>query len=126
LSYLNSILEELGKELRGTPFGELPHLKSYRLEGGPFIYIYHDQQSGQWLIRATDNQGLPTPSDDQRGAVEGKEKIPLNVKSTSADQVTPSKGTQSDKRDRVEEEGMETDPSPSGQNTHTRYKIRSD
>jgi hypothetical protein len=31
---LNNILEELGRELRGTPLGELPHLKSYRLGGG--------------------------------------------------------------------------------------------
>jgi hypothetical protein len=30
----NCILDELGRVLRGTPIGELPHLKSYRLEGG--------------------------------------------------------------------------------------------
>jgi hypothetical protein len=30
----DTILEELGRVLRGTPIGELPHLKSYRLEGG--------------------------------------------------------------------------------------------
>jgi hypothetical protein len=35
----DSILEELGRVLRGTP-KELPHLKSYRLEGGALIYIY--------------------------------------------------------------------------------------
>jgi hypothetical protein len=35
-----SILEELGRVLCGTPIGELPHLKSYRLEGGALIYIY--------------------------------------------------------------------------------------
>jgi hypothetical protein len=52
------ILEELGKMLRRTPIGELPHSKSYRLEGGTLIYICADQQSGQWLIRATDNHRL--------------------------------------------------------------------
>jgi hypothetical protein len=35
----SSILEELGRVLRGTPT-ELPHLKSSRLEGGALIYIY--------------------------------------------------------------------------------------
>jgi hypothetical protein len=35
-----SILVELGRVLHGTPIGELPHLKSYRLEGGTLIYIY--------------------------------------------------------------------------------------
>jgi hypothetical protein len=29
-----SILEELGRVLRGTPVGELPHLKSFSLGGG--------------------------------------------------------------------------------------------
>jgi hypothetical protein len=36
------ILEELGKMLRRTPI-ELPHLKSYRLEGDALIYICADQ-----------------------------------------------------------------------------------
>jgi hypothetical protein len=48
--------------LRGTPIGELPHLKSYRLEGGALIYIYiyicADQQTGQRLVRAIDNYRL--------------------------------------------------------------------
>jgi hypothetical protein len=57
---LSSILEELGRVLRGTPIGELPHLKSYRLEGGALIYICANQQSGQWLIRATENHRLGT------------------------------------------------------------------
>jgi hypothetical protein len=30
----NSILEVLGEVLSRTPIGELPHLKSFRLEGG--------------------------------------------------------------------------------------------
>jgi hypothetical protein len=34
---LNNILEELGRVLCGTTIGELPHLKSYRLEGGALI-----------------------------------------------------------------------------------------
>jgi hypothetical protein len=46
---LNSILVELGKVLRGTPKGELPHLKSFRLEAGAITYVCADQQSGQWL-----------------------------------------------------------------------------
>jgi hypothetical protein len=54
----DNILEELGKELRGTPVGELPHLISYRLEGGALIYVCADQQSGKWLIRAIDNYRL--------------------------------------------------------------------
>jgi hypothetical protein len=52
------ILEELGKMLRRTPTGELPHLKSYRLEGGALIYTCADQQSSQRLIRAIDNHRL--------------------------------------------------------------------
>jgi hypothetical protein len=51
----------------------------------------------------------PTPSDDQRGVLERKEKITLKVKSTSADQGTPSKGTRSAKRERAKEERMERD-----------------
>jgi hypothetical protein len=39
--------------------------------------------------------------DDQRGAVERKEEIPLKIISTSADQGTPLNGTQSDKRERA-------------------------
>jgi hypothetical protein len=53
------ILEVLGRVLHGTPTGELPHLKSYRLEGGALICA--EQQSGQWLIRAIDNQGWNQP-----------------------------------------------------------------
>jgi hypothetical protein len=54
----NSILEVLGEVLRRTPTGELPHLKSYRLEGGALIYICADQKSSQWLIKAIDNHRL--------------------------------------------------------------------
>jgi hypothetical protein len=54
----------------------------------------------------------PTPSDDQRGAADAKEET-SSIKSTSADQETPLKGTLSEKKKRVKEEGMETDPSPS-------------
>jgi hypothetical protein len=38
--FQESILVELGRLLRETPLGELPHLKSYRLEGGSLIRIY--------------------------------------------------------------------------------------
>jgi hypothetical protein len=44
--------------LHRTPKGKLPHIKSYRLEGGALIYISADQQSGQWLVKAIDNQRL--------------------------------------------------------------------
>ncbi|PNF26441.1 hypothetical protein B7P43_G16453 [Cryptotermes secundus] len=54
----NSILEALGEVLRRTPKGELPHLKSYRLVGGALIYTCANQQSGQWLTKAIDNQRL--------------------------------------------------------------------
>jgi hypothetical protein len=66
------------------------------------------------LVSEGEGNDKPTPADDLRGAVEIKEEIHLNIKSTSADQVTPSMGTWSDKRERAEEEGMETNPSPSG------------
>jgi hypothetical protein len=46
--------------LRRTPLEELPHLNSYRLEGGALIYICADQHSGQWLIKAIDNHRVGT------------------------------------------------------------------
>jgi hypothetical protein len=51
----DSILEILGGVLRRTPKEEL---KSYRLMGGALIYACVDQQSGQWLIKATDDHRL--------------------------------------------------------------------
>jgi hypothetical protein len=36
----DSILEELRRVLRGTSIGELPHLKSYRLEEDALIYMH--------------------------------------------------------------------------------------
>jgi hypothetical protein len=69
------------------------------------------------LVPEGEGDGIPTPSetrlDDQRGATEMGEKISLNIKSTSADQGTPLKEIWFDKKERVKEEGMETDPSPS-------------
>jgi hypothetical protein len=49
------ILEKLGTVFRGTVNGEMPHLRSLKLKGGALTYVYvcADQQSGQWLIRAT-------------------------------------------------------------------------
>jgi hypothetical protein len=44
--------------LRRTPIGELPHLKSYILEGGILLYICADQLSGQWLFKAIVNNRL--------------------------------------------------------------------
>jgi hypothetical protein len=37
----------LGRVFYGTQIGELPHLKSYRLESGTLIYECADQQSGR-------------------------------------------------------------------------------
>jgi hypothetical protein len=54
----NCILEILGEVLCGTPIGELPHMKSYRLEGGALICICANQQSGQWLVKAIGNYRL--------------------------------------------------------------------
>jgi hypothetical protein len=51
----NCVLEVMGEVLRGTPIGELPHLKSYRLQGGALIYLCADQHFGQWLVKAIDN-----------------------------------------------------------------------
>jgi hypothetical protein len=42
----------------GSPKGELPHLRSFRLKGGACINVCADQQFGQCLIRATGNQKL--------------------------------------------------------------------
>jgi hypothetical protein len=73
----NYILEVLGRVLCRTPTGELPHLKSYRLEGGSLIYICPDQQSGQWLVKATDNHRLGTGT---RLKVTDVRKLPKPVK----------------------------------------------
>jgi hypothetical protein len=51
-------LDELGRVFCGTPKGELPHLRYFRLEGGALIYVCADQESGQWLTKATDNHRL--------------------------------------------------------------------
>jgi hypothetical protein len=51
------ILEELGMVFRRTPKGELPHLRSFRLEGDALMYVCADQQSGQWLTRALESAG---------------------------------------------------------------------
>jgi hypothetical protein len=48
----------MGEVSRRTPIGEIQHLKSYRLDRGALIYMFADQQSGQWLIKATDNYRL--------------------------------------------------------------------
>jgi hypothetical protein len=55
-----SILDVLGEVLRRTPVEELPHLKSYRLEGSALIYICTDQQCGHWLSKAINNHRLET------------------------------------------------------------------
>jgi hypothetical protein len=80
----------------------------------------HQKEEGVVLNTASsesvsegEGDDIHTPSDDQRGAAVTEEEIPLSIKSTSAEQGTPSKGTWPDKRQRVKEEGMETDPFPS-------------
>jgi hypothetical protein len=52
------ILEELERVFHGIAKGELPHLRSFRLEGGTLTCVYADQQSAKWLIKATDNHRL--------------------------------------------------------------------
>jgi hypothetical protein len=51
----NYIIEELARVFCGAA-----HLKSYRWEGGALIYLCTNQQSGQWLVKATD-KNLPKP-----------------------------------------------------------------
>jgi hypothetical protein len=70
-------LEELGKVLCRTPIGELPHRKSYRLEGGTLIYRCADQQSSQWLVKAIDNHRLGTGA---KLKVTGARNLPKPVK----------------------------------------------
>jgi hypothetical protein len=50
-----SILEELGRVLHGTSIGELPHLKSYRLEGGTLIYIQADRKVAHIKLKVVIN-----------------------------------------------------------------------
>jgi hypothetical protein len=51
------ILEEMGRLFRGTP-KELPHLRSFILEGGALQYVCADEESGQRLIRVIENHML--------------------------------------------------------------------
>jgi hypothetical protein len=46
------ILDRITGAFRTTPKGNLPQLRSYRLEGGALMYICAYQQSGQWLKNA--------------------------------------------------------------------------
>jgi hypothetical protein len=78
----------------------------------------HQKEVGILLDTASfksvsEGEEVPTPSDDLRGAAGRKEEIPLNIKSTSANEGTHLKGTWSDKMERAKGEGMETDLSPS-------------
>jgi hypothetical protein len=57
---------------------------------------------------------VPTPLDERSRAVERKMEIPHRTESTHADQGTPLNRTQSEKREEVEEERMETHLSPIG------------
>jgi hypothetical protein len=54
----NYILEELARMFHGTPVGELPHINSYRPEGGTLIYVCADLQSGQWLVKTIDSHKI--------------------------------------------------------------------
>jgi ribosomal protein S7 len=65
--------------LCGTLIGELPHLKSYRLERGALIYIHMctDQQPDQWLVRATDNH---KPGSGSRLKATDARNLPKTVK----------------------------------------------
>jgi hypothetical protein len=54
----NYVLEELARVFHGTLIRDLLHLKYYRWGGGALIYVCVDLQSGQWLVRATDNHRM--------------------------------------------------------------------
>jgi hypothetical protein len=54
----------------------------------------------------------PAPSNDQKGAAGARKEIAPNTLSTFSDQGTLSKDTQTDKKKKAEEEGMETGPPP--------------
>jgi hypothetical protein len=78
---------------------------------------HHHKEEGVVLVPASlksvsegEGDDIPTPSDDQRGAVERKVEIPLKIKYASADQGIPSKGTRSDKRERAKEERWRQTP----------------
>jgi hypothetical protein len=71
----------------------------------------HQKEEG--AVPNTASSESPTLSDDQRGAADAKEETPPSTKSTSADQETPLKETLSDKKEKAEDKGMKTDPSPS-------------
>jgi hypothetical protein len=60
-----------------TPIGELPHRKSYKLEGGTLIYRCADQQCDQWLVKAIDNHRLGTGA---RLKVTDARNLPKSVK----------------------------------------------
>jgi hypothetical protein len=63
----------------GTPKGELPHLRSFRLEGGALMYMCTDQQTGQQLITATDNHRLGS---EARLKATDNRNLPIPVKVT--------------------------------------------
>jgi hypothetical protein len=52
------ILEVLGRMFRENVKGEIPHMRSLRLEGDAIMYVCSDQQTGQWLIIVTKNHRL--------------------------------------------------------------------
>jgi hypothetical protein len=64
------------------------------------------------LVSEGEGDGTPTLLDDQRGAADAKGKTPPSIKSISADQGTPSKGTSPDMKEKAKVEGMERDPLP--------------
>jgi hypothetical protein len=55
---------------------------------------------------------IPTPSNNRKGAAGAREEIAPNTQSTLSDQGALLKNTKSDKKEKAEEEGMETDPPP--------------
>jgi hypothetical protein len=61
------ILEKQGKVFCGTLRGELPHLRSFMLEGGALMHVCADQKSGQWRTGALSLDVLSRPEETELG-----------------------------------------------------------
>jgi hypothetical protein len=55
-------------------------MKSYTLKGGALMYICTNQQSGQWLIRATDNHRLESGARMRDKVAQTLDKLPKWIK----------------------------------------------
>jgi hypothetical protein len=83
----------------------------------------YTQYPRNWSLTG-EGDDISIPSDDHRGVLDRKKEFPLKIKSISADQGTPSKGTWPDKRERAKEGGIDTDPFPNEKKERTREFTR--